>query len=147
MSGAAVRWEALALDVEVTLATRSYEPLELFLFRAAGWHPHRIHYDLPYATVVEGHDAVVVHGPLQAVHAVDALLDALDVEVVVRRLAYRHRALLTVGQEAVVRACAREREAEGATATFDVWMARARDGAPTTTVTATLARSARPSGH
>lgn len=27
---------------------------------------HRIHYDLPYATAVEGHPGLVVHGPLQA---------------------------------------------------------------------------------
>ena len=53
--------------------------------------------------------------PLQAVRAVDALVDALDVPVTVRSLAYRHRALLTVGQEAVVkaRAVAERRRASG----------------------------------
>jgi hydroxyacyl-ACP dehydratase HTD2-like protein with hotdog domain len=137
------RWFALELagdepGPEVVLTRRTYAPLELFLFSAASWHPHRIHFDHPYATGVEGHDALVVHGPLQAVHAVDALLDALDVPVTVRSLTYRHHALLTVGQEAVVKARSEPVDEEGSSATFEVWMERAGDGERTTTVMVTI---------
>ena len=137
------RWFALERaghdpEPEIVLTRRTYAPLELFLFSAAGWHPHRIHYDHPYATGVEGHDALVVHGPLQAVHAVDALLDALDVPATVRSLTYRHRALLTVGQEAVVKARTEPVDEEGSAATFEVWMERAGDGERTTTVLVTV---------
>lgn len=38
--------------------------VQLFLFSAVTWNPHRIHYDEPYTTGVEGHDGVVVQGPL-----------------------------------------------------------------------------------
>lgn len=138
MSGTLLRWSALEPQPEVVLRRRTYGTLELFLFSAAGWHPHRIHFDQPYATDVEGHEAVVVHGPLQAVHAVDALLDALDVPVAVGALTYRHRALLTVGQEAVIKARTRSVDEDRSAATFEVWMERAADGEPTTTVTATV---------
>jgi hydroxyacyl-ACP dehydratase HTD2-like protein with hotdog domain len=37
---------------------------QLFLFSAATNNPHRIHYDRDYARH-EGHDDVLVHGPLQ----------------------------------------------------------------------------------
>jgi hypothetical protein len=37
---------------------------QLFLYSAATWNPHRIHYDRDYA-LVEGHADVIVHGPLQ----------------------------------------------------------------------------------
>jgi hydroxyacyl-ACP dehydratase HTD2-like protein with hotdog domain len=37
---------------------------QLFLYSAATWNPHRIHYDRDYA-VIEGHVDVIVHGPLQ----------------------------------------------------------------------------------
>ena len=37
---------------------------ELFLYSAASFNPHRIHYDRAYANF-EGHDDLVVHGPLQ----------------------------------------------------------------------------------
>jgi 3-methylfumaryl-CoA hydratase len=41
--------------------------VELFRFSAVMFNAHRIHYDLPYATEVEGYPALVVHGPLTAV--------------------------------------------------------------------------------
>jgi len=49
------------------LPTRSHQATNvgLFLYNAAVWNPHRIHYDEPYATEVEGHDGVVVDGPLR----------------------------------------------------------------------------------
>jgi hydroxyacyl-ACP dehydratase HTD2-like protein with hotdog domain len=38
--------------------------VQLFLFSAATHNPHRIHYDRDYART-EGHDDILVHGPLQ----------------------------------------------------------------------------------
>lgn len=35
----------------------------LFRFSALTFNPHRIHYDAPYATSVEGYPGLVVHGP------------------------------------------------------------------------------------
>lgn len=42
------------------------DPVLLFAFSAATLNSHRIHYDLPYATEVEGYPGLVVHGPLIA---------------------------------------------------------------------------------
>lgn len=41
-------------------------PTFLFRYSALTFNGHRIHYDLPYATRVEGYDGLVVHGPIQA---------------------------------------------------------------------------------
>ncbi|MEO7852203.1 MAG: MaoC family dehydratase N-terminal domain-containing protein [Rubrivivax sp.] len=49
----------------------------LFRFSALTFNGHRIHYDRPYATGVEGYPGLVVHGPLIAT----LLLDALHQEV------------------------------------------------------------------
>lgn len=38
----------------------------LFRYSALTFNGHRIHYDQPYATQVEGYPGLVVHGPLQA---------------------------------------------------------------------------------
>lgn len=38
----------------------------LFRFSALTYNTHRIHYDVPYATGVEGYPGLVVHGPLLA---------------------------------------------------------------------------------
>ncbi|MEZ5916748.1 MAG: MaoC family dehydratase N-terminal domain-containing protein [Parvularculaceae bacterium] len=42
------------------------EPVALFRYSALTLNSHRIHYDHPYATGVEGYPGLVVHGPLQA---------------------------------------------------------------------------------
>jgi len=49
-------------------------PTLLFRFSALTFNAHRIHYDEPYATQVEGYDGLVVHGPLLAV----LMLDLVD---------------------------------------------------------------------
>jgi crotonobetainyl-CoA:carnitine CoA-transferase CaiB-like acyl-CoA transferase/hydroxyacyl-ACP dehydratase HTD2-like protein with hotdog domain len=40
------------------------DPVALQRFSAATSNPHRIHYDHPYVTAVEGYPGLVVHGPL-----------------------------------------------------------------------------------
>ena len=55
------------LSVGEALPKRSYTAtnVSLFLYNAAIWNPHRIHYDEPYTTNVENHPGVVIDGPLQ----------------------------------------------------------------------------------
>jgi len=43
------------------------DPVLLFRFSAVTANAHRIHYDHPYATGVEGYPDLVVHGPLTAI--------------------------------------------------------------------------------
>jgi hypothetical protein len=60
--------QRIAGDVEVgdvlPEMTKRASRAQLFLYSAATWNPHRIHYDRDYAGV-EGHADVIVHGPLQ----------------------------------------------------------------------------------
>jgi 3-methylfumaryl-CoA hydratase len=42
------------------------DPILLFRYSALSFNGHRIHYDYPYATEVEGYRGLIVHGPLQA---------------------------------------------------------------------------------
>jgi 3-methylfumaryl-CoA hydratase len=46
-------------------AAQSPTNVSLFLYNAAVWNPHRIHYDEAYTTQVEHHPAIVIDGPLQ----------------------------------------------------------------------------------
>jgi 3-methylfumaryl-CoA hydratase len=47
------------------------DPPLLFRFSALTYNTHRIHYDQPYATGVEGYPGLVVHGPLLALLALE----------------------------------------------------------------------------
>ena len=75
------------------------DPVMLFRYSALTFNGHRIHYDQPYVTQVEGYPGLIVHGPLIAT----LLLDLLDREqpdgerrrilVPGRQPAVRHRAV------------------------------------------------------
>lgn len=49
------------------------DPMLLFRYSALTFNGHRIHYDHPYATQVEGYPGLVVHGPLIATLLLDLL--------------------------------------------------------------------------
>jgi 3-methylfumaryl-CoA hydratase len=49
------------------------DPVLLFRYSAVTFNSHRIHYDQPYVTRVEGYPGLVVHGPLIATLLVDLL--------------------------------------------------------------------------
>ena len=49
------------------------DPLLLFRYSALTFNGHRIHYDRPYVTGVEGYPGLVVHGPLIATLLMDLL--------------------------------------------------------------------------
>ncbi len=49
------------------------DPVLLFRYSALTFNGHRIHYDQPYATGVEGYPGLVVHGPLVATLLIDLL--------------------------------------------------------------------------
>ncbi len=78
------------------------DPTLLMRFSAATANPHRIHYDWPYATRVEGYPGLVVHGPLSALVLAEALRLAHP-DRRVRRLTHRNTAPLFCGDPAHVR--------------------------------------------
>jgi len=47
------------------------DPVMLFRFSALTFNGHRIHYDHPYTTGVEGYPGLIVHGPLTAILLLD----------------------------------------------------------------------------
>ena len=59
--------DVAALQTGFALPSRQHTAtsVSLFVYNAAVWNPHRIHYDAPYTTEVEGHPGVVIDGPLQ----------------------------------------------------------------------------------
>ena len=56
----------LEIKVDQFLPERIHKPtnVSLFLYNAAIWNPHRIHYDETYTKSIEGHPKLVIDGPL-----------------------------------------------------------------------------------
>ncbi len=99
-------------EAEWSLAT---DPTLLMRFSAATANAHRIHYDWPYATGVEGYPGLVVHGPLMTLLLVETLREAGALPDRVR-LRHRNHAPLFCGQPAVVR---HRGDGHGVTATLE----------------------------
>ncbi len=68
------------------------DPVSLFRYSALTFNPHRIHYDRPYATGVEGYPGLVVHGPFSQQCMLDLLRDSQPRPI--RRFAMRARSPL-----------------------------------------------------
>ena len=137
--GAPGTWPAdLTVGAAVPEGRRRYGPVELFLFSAAGWHPHRIHYDLPYAQH-EGHPELLVHGPLQAVHMFQHLEEVGGPGVVFRSVTYRHARSLYVGDTARIGGRVIAADGGDGSVTLEVWMENQKTGERTTSGTAVVA--------
>lgn len=94
------------LAVGMHIPSREFTPtnVSLFLYNAAIWNPHRIHYDETYTTQVEHHPGIVIDGPLQGDWLTQVVLEWLgdDGELVEfeysnRRASYLGATLTAVG--------------------------------------------------
>jgi 3-methylfumaryl-CoA hydratase len=113
-------------------AERTYRNLEAFLFSAATWNAHRVHYDRQYAVEAEGHTDLLVQGPLQAVHIFQAVAAAFGAAAQLKALEYRHLAPLHVGESAVICGEVVAVDAERREVTVEAWMQHAASGQRTT---------------
>ena len=109
------------------------DPVLLFRYSALTFNGHRIHYDQPYATGVEGYPGLVVHGPLLATLLMDLLRRQTDAPVA--EFAFRALATLTDPDECSVHGARRD---DGS---IRLWARRA-DGALAMDATATLGDAA-----
>jgi hydroxyacyl-ACP dehydratase HTD2-like protein with hotdog domain len=77
------------------------DPVLLFRFSALTYNAHRIHYDEAYATEVEGHGGLVVHGPLLAILCLElprrAGLTVNDLSFRARRPVYAGQPFVAAG--------------------------------------------------
>ena len=73
---------------------------ELFLYSAASFNPHRIHYDRAYANF-EGHDDLVVHGPLQGSWLTQFVTDWAGPRARLLSIEWQNRASALVGDELI----------------------------------------------
>ncbi|APV48294.1 acyl-CoA dehydrogenase [Betaproteobacteria bacterium GR16-43] len=71
--GQAVADPTPARTDEAWSRTIAPDPVLLFRYSAVTFNGHRIHYDQPYVTQVEGYPGLIVHGPLIATLLVDLL--------------------------------------------------------------------------
>ena len=105
----------------------SPDPVMLFRFSALTFNGHRIHYDHPYVTGVEGYPGLVVHGPLIALSMLQAFT-AKHPGVTVRGFDFTPKSPITVPMEMTAQG---RKTANG----WDLWMLAGGAVASVATVT------------
>ena len=85
--------------VGVALPTRSHSPdeVQLMLYNAVLWNGHRIHFDLPYATEVEGYPGLVLAGPMLGDWLHQVVDEWLGEAGVITSVSYSNRGATYVG--------------------------------------------------
>ena len=88
----------VAEGFELVSFERAPDPVDLFLYSASVWLPHRIHYDVPYTTGIEGHPGLLIQGPLQGVYLMQVVTATFGSDVDVTRFTFRHQVPVYVDQ-------------------------------------------------
>ena len=71
--------------------------VELFMYNAALWNAHRIHFDQPYATGVEGYPGLVIAGPQMGDWLTQTVMEWMGAEGLLESIEYRNRKSAYVG--------------------------------------------------
>ena len=69
----------------------------LFRYSALTHNTHKIHYDFPYATGVEGYPQIVVHGPLMATFLLDLISNIITNKQKLIKFTFRLKSPVFVG--------------------------------------------------
>lgn len=72
--------------------------VQLFLYNAAIWNAHRIHYDFPYATEVEGYPGLVNAGPLMGDWLAQCVIEWLGEDGRLVEFEYSNRKASIIGE-------------------------------------------------
>lgn len=82
------------------LPEREFKPdtVQLFLYDAALWNAHRIHFDYPYTTDVEGYPGLVIAGPLMGDWLTQCVVDWLGTDGTLVSVEYSNRKAAFIGE-------------------------------------------------
>ncbi len=82
------------------LPEREFKPdnVQLFFYNAALWNAHRIHFDSPYATEVEGYPGLVIAGPLMGDWLTQCVIEWLGDDGRLVSIEYSNRKAAFIGE-------------------------------------------------
>ena len=107
---------------EVPIVVRTPTAVDLFMFSAAAWLLHRIHYDLPFTTQHDGHPELLIHGPLQGVYLTQSVERSLGPVIRLRSVNYRHLAPAYLGDSLECGGTVTDSDPATATIELDLWV-------------------------
>jgi len=101
--------------------------VQQMLYNASLWNGHRIHFDLPYATEVEGYPGLVVAGPLMGDWLHQVVDEWLGDSGVITGIQYSNRAAAFVGETVTAGGMITAYDDASGEITIDVFVKNDRD--------------------
>lgn len=82
------------------LPGRDYKPdnVQNFMYSAVIWNAHRIHFDYPYATEIEGYPGIVMSGPMLGDWLTQCVIEWLDGKGQMKHFEYSNRKAAYIGE-------------------------------------------------
>jgi hydroxyacyl-ACP dehydratase HTD2-like protein with hotdog domain len=116
-----------SLRVGDQLPQRQFTPtnVSLFMYNAAIWNAHRIHYDERYTTEVEAHPGVVIDGPLQGDWLAQVVCDWLADAGQLLSFEYTNRHATYLGETLCSGGAVAQIDATNTTVTLDLFVKNA----------------------
>ena len=111
--------------------------VSLFMYNAAVWNHHRIHYDEAYTTQVEQHPGIVIDGPLQGDWISQVALNWLGEDGQLTSFEYSNRRAAYLGETLTSGGSVREVDAASGRVVLDLFIKNA-DGEVITPGSATV---------
>ena len=101
--------------------------VQLFLYNAVLWNAHRIHYDEPYATEVEGYPGLVIAGPLMGDWLGQCAMEWAGDDARLLSLDYQNRQAAYVGETLWSGGTVTSVDAVSGTCALELFVKNARD--------------------
>ena len=116
------------LNVGDHLPERRHTPtnVTLFMYNAAVWNAHRIHYDETYTTQVERHPGIVIDGPLQGDWLAQVVTNWLGDDGKVLRFNYSNRKATYLGETLISGGRVAAVDLENRVVTLELFVCNAR---------------------
>jgi 3-methylfumaryl-CoA hydratase len=107
-----------------TLPEQRHKPdnVQLFMYNAVLWNAHRIHFDHPYATEVEGYPGLVIAGPLMGDWLTQCVIDWLNGDGKLESIEYSNRKASYIGETLFAGGHVVSVEADTGLVTLDVYI-------------------------
>lgn len=106
------------------LPGRQYKPdnVQNFMYSAAIWNAHRIHFDYPYTTEVEGYPGIVMSGPMLGDWLTQCIVEWLEDKGRIVHLEYSNRKAAYIGETVTSGGIITSIDQQNGTANLDVFI-------------------------
>jgi 3-methylfumaryl-CoA hydratase len=113
----------------MTLPERRHDcdVVQQMLYNASLWNGHRIHFDMPYATEIEGYPGLVVAGPLIGDWLHQVVDEWLGDSGMITGIEYSNRVAAFVGETVTAGGTVTAYDADSGEITLDVFVKNDRD--------------------